>query len=128
MLYPSAVPSMQLDRLLCSIGTVTCKTWGPGSYSNDYMPYSTLQTPHNAECRLWTDTPADEAVPTTLFARRVAAADRKRTVQEDYEELTDALEMRQTLVAWMERAKQLELELLESRHEIAKLALDYDLG
>ena len=58
----------------------------------------------------------------------MAAADRKRTVQEDYEELTDALEMRQTLVAWMERAKQLELELLESRHEIAKLALDYDLG
>lgn len=57
----------------------------------------------------------------------MAAADCKRTVQEDYEELTDALEMRQTCIAWLERAKQLELELLESRHEIAKLALEYDL-
>ena len=57
----------------------------------------------------------------------MAAADRKRTVQEDYEVLTEALQGRQTLIAWLEKAKQLVLELLESGHQFAELALTYDL-
>lgn len=57
----------------------------------------------------------------------MAAADRKRTVEEDYEVLSEALQGRQTLIAWLERAKQLVLELLESKREFAELALTYDL-
>ena len=57
----------------------------------------------------------------------MAAADRKRTVEEDYEVLAEALQGRHTLVDWLERAKHLMLELLESKREFAKLALTYDL-
>lgn len=57
----------------------------------------------------------------------MAAADRKRTVQEDYEVLNEALQERHTLIGWLERAKGLVLELLESKREFAELALTYDL-
>ena len=57
----------------------------------------------------------------------MAAADRKRTVQEDYEVLNEALQERHTLIGWLERAKSLVLELLESKREFAELALTYDL-
>ena len=57
----------------------------------------------------------------------MAAADRKRTVQEDYAVLAEALQVRQTLIGWLETAKCLVLELLESKREFAELALTYDL-
>ena len=63
-----------------------------------------------------------------LLSRRVAAADCKRTVQEDYEVLAGALQGRQALIEWLERAKHLILELLENKRELARLAMTYDLG